>query len=187
MGGGIDSHRHRVRILACDPLINVEQVPVLLTNRIQTEPLNSISEVQVDALPVRPNAAPLIADIFGISGGDVAGNEVAKTRIASLQIVVALVLRDVLGGARFTLLLRHPYASVIPQRLRHQRQLGLMLAAQWDTGRMNLREARVPEQGAPAVGAPYGSTVGRLGIGREVEDVRVPSRPMPRRPTVLPY
>src|SRR4029453_18916548 len=38
---------------------------------------------------------------------------------------------------------------------------------------MNLREARIAKQGAAAVGTPYGSTVGRLGVGREIEDIRV--------------
>jgi len=41
---------------------------------------------------------------------------------------------------------------------------------------MDLREARVAKQGAAAVGAPDGRTVGGLGVGREVEDIGVPSR-----------
>src|SRR5258708_18605463 len=51
-----------------------------------------------------------------------------------------------------------------------------MLAAQWDTCRMNLRKTRVPEQGTAAVGSPYGSTVGCLGVSRKIEHIRVPSR-----------
>src|SRR4029077_11917976 len=50
-----------------------------------------------------------------------------------------------------------------------------MLAAQWDTCRMNLRKTRVPEQGTAAVGSPYGSTVGCLGVSRKIEHIRVPS------------
>ena len=50
-----------------------------------------------------------------------------------------------------------------------------MLAAQRDAGRVNLRETRIAKQRAAAMGPPYGSTVGSLGIRREVEDIGISS------------
>ena len=54
MRSGIDPHRHGVRVLSRDPLINVEQISVLIANRFQTEPLNGIREVQVHTLDIIP-------------------------------------------------------------------------------------------------------------------------------------
>jgi hypothetical protein len=48
-----------VRILSRDPLINVEQIAILLTNGLQTEAVNGIRGVQVDSLPVRPKRRAL--------------------------------------------------------------------------------------------------------------------------------
>ena len=73
VGSGIDPHRHGVRVLSRDPLINVEQISVLIANRFQTEPLNGIREVQVDALSVWSDAPSFIAHFLSVSRCDVAG------------------------------------------------------------------------------------------------------------------
>src|SRR5580658_8138318 len=138
--------------------------------------MNRIREVQVNALPMGPDASPFIAHLLGVSRRDVTGDQVAEARIAALQIVVALVFRDIIRRARVISLLGHPYASVIAQRFRHQRQLRLMLATERDTCRVNLREAWVGEQRAAAVCAPDGSAVARLRVRRQIEDVRIATR-----------
>ena len=67
MRRGIDSHRHGVRILIRDPLINFEEVAVFLANGFQTEPVNGIGEIKIDTLSVRPDAAPFITHFFSVS------------------------------------------------------------------------------------------------------------------------
>ena len=79
-----------------------------------------------------------------------------------------------LPAALVALGLGHPDATVVAQRLRHQGELGLVVAA--DTGMqvgMDLGEARVGEQCPSAVGAPDRGGVATLGVGRQEEDVRL--------------
>src|SRR5258708_30953787 len=129
MRSGIDPHRHGVRVLSRDPLIDVEQISVLIANCFQTKALNGIHEVQLHTLPMRPDTASFVAYFLSVSRCDVAGYEVTKTRVPVLQIIVAFAFRDILRSAHFTLLLWHPNSSIVSQRFGHQRQLRLMLAA----------------------------------------------------------
>ena len=90
-----------------------------------------------------------------------------------LEVVVALVLRDVGGRAVVAVRGGHPDPAVVAQRLAHQRELGLLLAGARDARGVDLGEARVGEVGAAPVRAPDGRGVAVLGVGREVEDVSV--------------
>ena len=130
-------------------------------------------EVEVDAEPAWPDAAAFVAHLLGVARGDVARHEVAEARVLALQVVVALGFGNLAGRARVALLQRHPDAAVVAQRLAHQRELGLVVAADRDAGRVDLREARVGEQRAALVRPPDGGGVAALGVGREVEDVAV--------------
>src|SRR5208282_2355211 len=94
---------------------------------------------------------------------------------AILEVIIALAFRNLIWSAGVTLLLRDPYASIIPERLGHQRQLGLKIAAQRDTRRMDLRKTRVPKEGATAMGTPYRRAIRSLGVRREIEDVGISS------------
>src|SRR6266849_9309127 len=51
-----------------------------------------------------------------------------------------------------------------------------MLAAQRDAGRMDLRKTGIPKEGATAMGSPDGSRVRSLRVGREIENIGIPSR-----------
>jgi len=59
------------------------------------------------------------------------------------------------------------------ERLRHQRQLRLVLASLRDAGRVDLREARVAEQRAAAMRPPDCGAVRRLRVRGEIKDVAV--------------
>ena len=109
------------------------------------EALDGVGEVEVDGAAGRPDAAPFVADRLGGARGDVARNEVAEARVAALEEVVALALGNVARRARVAGLLRHPDAAVVAQALAHQRELGLVLAALRNAGRMDLHEARIRE------------------------------------------
>jgi GNAT superfamily N-acetyltransferase len=69
VGSEIDPHWHRVSIFSSNPLIDVEQVAVLLTNCFEPEPVNGIRKIQIDTLPVRPYAATFITRFLRVSRG----------------------------------------------------------------------------------------------------------------------
>ena len=176
--GGVDAHRHLVGVLTRDPLVHVEEVVVLLAHRVLAQALDRVGEVEVDAAAEvadhRAHAATLVADVLGLAGGDVAGDQVAEGGVDPLQVVVAVLLRDVARVLGAVLgLLRHPDATVVAQRLRHQRQLRLVVAGDRDAGGVDLRVAGVGHVGALAVRTPRGGDVGAHRVGREVEDVAV--------------
>ena len=171
--GRVDSHRNLVGILAGDPLVDLEEVAILLPDLLQPEPLDGVAEVEIDAVSARPHAAALVADLLGRARGHVARHEVAEARVAALQVVIALVFGDVVGPPGVSLLLGDPDAAVVAERLRHERQLRLMLTRHRNACGVNLRVARVGEKRAAAIGPPDGGTVRRLGVGGEVEDVAV--------------
>ncbi len=171
--GGVDPHRDLVRVLGGDPLVHVEEVAVLLLDRGPAHPRDGVREVEVDALSAGADAAPLVADVLGGAGGDVARHEVAEGGVDPLQVVVAFVLGDLGGRPGVALGLGHPDAAVVAQRLAHQRQLGLVVAGARDAGGVDLGEAGVGEVRAAPVGPPDGGGVGVHGVGRQVEDVAV--------------
>ncbi len=171
--GGVDPHRHPVGVLVGDPLVHVEEVAVLGLDRLAPHARDGVGEVQVDALAAGAHAPALVADVLRGAGGDVARDEVAEGRVDALQVVVALVLGDLVGGPVVALGLRHPDPAVVAQRLAHQRQLRLVVAGARDAGRVDLREAGVGEVRAAPVRPPDRGRVGVHGVGREVEDVAV--------------
>ncbi len=137
---------------------------------------DGVGEVQVDAPAARAHAAALVAHLLGVARGDVAGHQVAEARVLALQVVVPFLLGDLVGRSGVAGLDRDPDAAVVAQRLRHQGQLGLVVAAHRDAGGVDLGEARVGQERAPAVGPPDGGGVAALGVGREVEHVAVAAR-----------
>ena len=171
--GREDAHRDLVGVLVGDPLVHLEEVPVLLADLRRPEPLDRVGEVEVDAQAARAHAAALVADLLGRAGGDVAGGEVAVGRVLPLEVVVALVLGDLVRRPVVARLLRDPDAPVVAQRLAHQGELALVLAVDGDAGGVDLGVAGVGEGRALLVGPPDRRGVAALGVGGEVEDVAV--------------
>src|ERR1700741_2298698 len=64
MNGGVDSHRHFVRVLVCDSLVDVEQVAVALTNYVRTKPLDRVLEIEVDAKACLADSPALVANFL---------------------------------------------------------------------------------------------------------------------------
>src|SRR5690606_12358025 len=171
--GRVDAHRDLVRVLARDALVHLEQVAVLLLHSLPAEPVDGVAEVEVDAQAAGSDAAALVADVLGGAGGDVTRDQVAEGGVDPLQVVVALVVRDVAGRAGVVLAQRHPDAAVVAQRLGHERELRLVVAGDRDAGGVDLRVAGVGEVGAALVGAPDGGGVAALGVRGQVEHVAV--------------
>jgi len=116
-----------------------------------------------------------VADHLRVPRGDVARHHVPVGRVLLLEVVPALVLGDVVRVALVPRLARHPDPAVVPQRLRHQGQLRLVVAALGNRRRVDLDEARVGKAGATPVGPPDHRRVAPLGAGGQEVDVGVPA------------
>ncbi len=174
--GREDAHGRAIGVLVRDALVHLEEVAVAFADRALAEALDRRAEVQVDAEPGLADAAPGVARFLRGTRSDVARREVAEARVLALEVVIALFLGDVSRCPRVTRLLRDPDAPVVAQRLAHQRQLRLVLAAHGDARRMDLRVARVRERRALLVRAPIRGRVAALRVRREVENVAVAAR-----------
>ena len=176
--GGVDPHRHHVGVLTGDPGVHVEQVAVLLLDRIPAEPLDRFREVEVDtaayAFHLGADSAPLVAHVLGLPRRDVTRDQVAERRVDPLQVVVAVLLGDVpwvLGAVASAL--RHPDAAVVAERLTHQGQLRLVMAGDRDAGGVDLGVAGVGHVGALAVGPPGRGDVAAHRVGGQEEHVSI--------------
>src|SRR5690606_17162358 len=160
--------RNLVRVLARDALVHVEQVPVLLADALFAVALDGVAEVEVDAAATGTDAAAVVALLLRSARGDVARRQVAEARVLALEVVVARVLGNLIRVLADVLLaLRYPDASVVAQRLGHQRQLRLVVAGDRNAGRVDLREARVREAGATLVRAVRRGDVAALRVRRQ--------------------
>ncbi len=171
--GRVDSHRHLVRILVRDALVHLEQIAVAFFYHVSAEPLDCIGKVEIDAKAGFTHSPALVADLLCGARGDVTRSEIPERRILPLQEVIAFGFRDLPRVALIARLLRNPHASVVSQRLAHQRELRLMLAAHRNARWVNLRKARIRKGGTALVSAPDRGGVRSLGVGREVENVAV--------------
>ena len=176
--GREDTHRLLVSVLAGDVLIHIEQVTVAGADLGFAEAIDCGREVEVDAETLAvdhlADAATFVADFLRSAGSDVARGEVTVARVLTFEEIIARVLGDFGGGlGAIGLVLRHPDAAVITERLGHQGELRLVFAMHRDAGRVNLRVAGISEAGATAVGAERRGDIAALGVGREIEDVAV--------------
>src|SRR4029077_18217322 len=89
------------------------------------------------------------------------------------EVIVAFLLWNVPWRTRIAFLSGHPDPSIVAQRLRHQRELRLILAALWNACRMDLREAGIGEVRPAAICPPDRRAIRRLGIRGEIENVGV--------------
>ncbi len=173
VGRRVDPHRDLVRVLVGDSLVHLEEVVVPLCDDALPEAADRVGEVEVDAVLERSHTSAGVHFALGRPGSHIPRHQVAEGRVATLQEIVAVGHRDVVGGALVSRGLRHPDAAVVSQRLGHQGELGLELVRGRDAGRVDLGEARVGECGSLAVGPPDGGHVGSLGICGQEEDVGV--------------
>src|SRR5437762_14155718 len=101
------------------------------------EALEGVGDLEVNAETARPDTAALVAHFLRGARSDVAGGEVAVTRVFPFQIVIAVGLGNParrLRAIHFSL--RHPNAAIVAQRLGHQREFRLMVAADRYASRM---------------------------------------------------
>src|SRR6185369_2713136 len=176
MRGRIHAHRALVAVLVGDFLIHLEQVAVTFTDGIFTKPLDRVGKIQVYTTPTATDAATVIALLLGGTGSDITWCQVSVGGILALQIIITVIFSDLIRMfAAIFLLLWNPYATVVPERLGHQGQLGLVVACLRDAGRVNLGVAGVGKESAFFVGFPVGRNRAPHGVGGEIENVDVPA------------
>ncbi len=105
MDRGINPHRNFIGVFSGNLLVHVEEVAVFFANDWFTHAADGVREVQVNAHAARPDPAPFIADFLGVARSDVAGNQVSETRVAPLEVIVALVFGNLRRGPRIALFL----------------------------------------------------------------------------------
>src|SRR6266852_4336405 len=135
----VDPHWRAVRILSRDVVIHLEEVPVALFNGGAPQSLDRVGKIEIDAAAACTDASSFVTDFLCRAGSDVAWSEISEARIFPLEVVIAFRFRDFQRRAFVAFLFRHPDASVIAQRLRHESQLRLVIARLWNARRMNLR------------------------------------------------
>ena len=173
VAGRGDAHRGLVSGLADGLFVHLDQVGVALADRVLAQTLDSVAQVQVHGVLHRAHTVASV-DLLGVgAGSDVTRNQVTEGRVAALQEVVALVLRDVVRLAVVTLLLRGPDAAVVTQRLGHQDRLGLPGGVHRQAGRVELHEGRGRHVGTQLVGTHDGRSVGVFGQRGHVVHVAV--------------
>ena len=175
-----DHHRVLIRVLVNDFLVHLEQVTIFLCNYILAETLDSVGEIKEYSQTGIVYAIAFVATLFRSARSDVTGNEVTESRIATLQIVIAVFFRnitsfDFTGLETFSIFefLRNPDTTVVTERLRHQCQFGLEVTVLRNTSRVNLRVAWVSEVCAVAIHLHRSRTVRSHRIGREEEGISV--------------
>ena len=171
--GRRDAHGDAQRIVAGGARVHLEEVPVALAQHPGAQAHCGLAQIEIDAVSAGADAAALVAHGLHRPRGQVARHEVAVARIAAIEEVVALGLRDGVGPAVVTRPDRHPDAAVIAQGLRHERELGLMGAGRGQARGMELHEPGIGERGAAPVRPPDRGGVRRLRVGGQEVGVRV--------------
>ncbi len=176
VGSRVDHHRLLIRRVSGDVFIHVEEVAVAFFDDLAAEAVDGIGEVKIDAEAGRRDAAAIVAGFLGGAGGDVPWGKIAETRVFALEEVVAIVFRHLRGfhlalaqlGGDFAALW-DPDAPIVAEGLRHEGELGLVLALLRDAGRVNLGVAGIGETGPAAVGPPSGGHITAGGVGGKEE------------------
>ncbi len=84
----VDHHRSSIRVFACDPFIHLKKIAVFFPDDIYPVSLNGIFKIEVNGKPGWPYPFSLVTYLLCIARCHIAGDQVSKTRVLSLQIVV---------------------------------------------------------------------------------------------------
>ena len=63
--GRINSHRQLISVFAGYLFVNLEQISIALANRIFTDPLDCVGEIEINASPAWTDAAAFVANFLG--------------------------------------------------------------------------------------------------------------------------
>src|SRR5262245_12994109 len=174
MNGRVNLHCNCVAVFVGYRFVDFKQSSVALPDRIFSQPLDCVRKIEIDAASAWTNAAAFVANFLRRTRRNITRRKIAVARIFSLEIIIAICFGDFAWRLLSILFaFRNPDAPIIPERLRHERQLGLMLAANRNTSGMDLCERRVREKRASFIGAIGGRDVAPASVGREIEHVSI--------------
>ena len=170
----INPHRRFVGVFCRNFLVHIEKISVALANGIFAQTRDGVGKIEINPASPRSDTTAFVAHFLGRARSDVARREISEAWIFSLKIIIAVRIRNIVRrfGAIFSPL-RHPNASVIAQRFRHQSQFGLMLTSDWDAGGMNLGEAGIAKERATFISAIGGGDVATARVGRKKKNIAV--------------
>src|SRR6266511_3939147 len=139
-----------------------------------SQPLDCVGKIEIDAAAAGSDAAAFVANFLCRARRNIARRKVAIAWIFSLEIIIAIRLVNFTGRlVAIFLTFRNPDASIIPERLGHERELGLVFATDRDAGGMNLREGRIREERASFVSTICGRDIASARVGREIKHVSI--------------
>ena len=141
--------------------------------------MDGISEVEIYCI-AGTHTIPSITTFLRSTAGHITGDKIAKSRITTLQVIVAVFFGYFSGfqlactnSLSVFLFLGHPDAAVVAEAFAHQREFALVVAMHGDTGGVDLHIAGVGEGGPFAVAHPCSTAVAVHGIGGEVIEIAV--------------
>jgi len=138
-------HRHLVRIFVGDLLVHLEQVcRIIFTDRVDAQPLDGVGEVQgtPPARFRRRRAARRRRPAWRCARRRRGGTRLPKLGVLALEVIVAFALGNLIGWALVALFVSAPTRARPLRRLSLiSVNFGLVVAADGDAGRVNLREA----------------------------------------------
>src|SRR5438105_11964096 len=170
----VNSHRNFIGVLGRDFLVDIEKISVTLADRLFAQPRDGVGKIEIDSTTAGSDTTTFITNFLGCARCDIARRQISEAGVFSLQVIIAIRLRDFIWrlGAIF-----HPFgdpdAAIVAERLRHQRELRLMLAGDWDAGRVNLGETGIAEEGATFICAIGGGDIAATRISRKKKDVAI--------------
>ena len=163
-----------------DFFIHIEEVAIALAHHVDAEAVDGFREVEEHGLSGVVHTKALIAAFFSGTGSHVARHEVAESRIAAFEIVVAFFFRNVatllgagLDSLRIVEVFGHPDASVVAERFRHQRELGLLIAVARDASGVNLHVGRICKVSTFAIASDSCRAVASHSVGRKEVGVAI--------------
>ena len=94
MDCGVDPHRHFVGVFAGDLFVDLEQISVAFPDRMFSQALDRVGKIEIDAATAWTNTAPFVANFLCRARRNIARRKIAVARIFSLEIIIAIGLRD---------------------------------------------------------------------------------------------
>ncbi len=176
----VNHHGFFVWVNVGDFFVHFEEVAVLAVNPFFAHAFDAVLEVEEDTKSCLGDAALVITGFLSSTGGDVTWGQVTEGWVLAFEVVVAVTV-GYFGGFHFALAnlfgyfaaLGYPDAAVVTKGFGHEGELALVVALDWNAGRVNLGEAWVSEVGTFLPASVCGTNVAAHGVCGEEEAAAV--------------
>src|SRR2546428_3358296 len=99
----INAHWSVVRIFGCDVVVHLKEIAVTLFDRVASEPLDCVCEIEIHPPPPPPLPPALLTHFLSPARGRVPPGEDSQARIPPLGGVITVLSRGFLRRARSSL------------------------------------------------------------------------------------